>query len=275
MATYDFGCEVISDFTFDHCWKLLGQDRHQVHCALDGPDIDCQGTLWEATSPSLRTSSGRRISPDRSRHLFLEDIGEHPYASSECSIIAFAGVLAPAAGAGAGFVQRLRPMPNDNGYDFAAMVTHARERFDVPIYTGLPFGHCADKLTLPVGGQCALNVRSGTAQPCSRITARRADGAASFSHRLAEWARDEPQRPSAIRCSSSNSRCQISNGMASTPVADMRWPRIKGNAIGCGRLLPDGHIGRMAVDANWRGRGVGKAILERLIELARELGIPD
>jgi muramoyltetrapeptide carboxypeptidase LdcA involved in peptidoglycan recycling len=30
--------------------------------------------------------------------------------------------------------------------------------------TGLPFGHCADKLTLPVGGQCALNVRSGTAQ---------------------------------------------------------------------------------------------------------------
>jgi predicted GNAT family N-acyltransferase len=43
-------------------------------------------------------------------------------------------------------------------------------------------------------------------------------------------------------------------------------------AIGCGRLLPDGHIGRMAVLADWRGRGVGAALLFRLVELAREAG---
>jgi predicted GNAT family N-acyltransferase len=42
--------------------------------------------------------------------------------------------------------------------------------------------------------------------------------------------------------------------------------------IGCGRLLPDGHIGRMAVLADWRGRGVGAALLLRLVELAREAG---
>lgn len=45
-----------------------------------------------------------------------------------------------------------------------------------------------------------------------------------------------------------------------------------GAAIGCGRLLPDGHIGRMAVRAPWRGRGVGAALLERLVALARERG---
>jgi len=45
-----------------------------------------------------------------------------------------------------------------------------------------------------------------------------------------------------------------------------------GNAIGCARLLPDGHIGRLAVLAAWRGRGVGGALLERLIALARERG---
>jgi predicted GNAT family N-acyltransferase len=45
-----------------------------------------------------------------------------------------------------------------------------------------------------------------------------------------------------------------------------------GRAIGCGRLLPDGHIGRMAVLAPWRGRGVGSALLERLVALATERG---
>jgi predicted GNAT family N-acyltransferase len=45
-----------------------------------------------------------------------------------------------------------------------------------------------------------------------------------------------------------------------------------GRAIGCGRLLPDGHIGRVAVRAGWRGKGVGAALLERLIALASERG---
>jgi len=42
--------------------------------------------------------------------------------------------------------------------------------------------------------------------------------------------------------------------------------------IGCGRLLPDGHIGRMAVLAAWRGRGVGGALLGVLIGEARARG---
>ena len=33
----------------------------------------------------------------------------------------------------------------------------------VPVFTGLPFGHVPDKLTLPVGGECALTVRGGRA----------------------------------------------------------------------------------------------------------------
>jgi predicted GNAT family N-acyltransferase len=45
-----------------------------------------------------------------------------------------------------------------------------------------------------------------------------------------------------------------------------------GQAIGTGRLLPDGHIGRMAVLKAWRGRGAGKAMLRRLIDAARQRG---
>ena len=43
-------------------------------------------------------------------------------------------------------------------------------------------------------------------------------------------------------------------------------------AVGTGRLLPDGHIGRMAVVKPWRGRGVGSALLGRLVQAARERG---
>lgn len=45
-----------------------------------------------------------------------------------------------------------------------------------------------------------------------------------------------------------------------------------GVAIGCGRLLPDGHIGRLAVVLEWRGRGVGGALLEHFVALARARG---
>ena len=46
-----------------------------------------------------------------------------------------------------------------------------------------------------------------------------------------------------------------------------------GAAIGTGRLLPDGHIGRLAVLKKWRGKGVGAALFERLLNLAADAGM--
>ena len=46
----------------------------------------------------------------------------------------------------------------------------------------------------------------------------------------------------------------------------------EGKAVATGRLLPDGHIGRMAVLKQWRGKGVGGAILERLVAVAKDRG---
>lgn len=48
-----------------------------------------------------------------------------------------------------------------------------------------------------------------------------------------------------------------------------------GQPIGCGRLTPHHKIGRMAVLRDWRGRGVGVALLRELVAHARTQGWPE
>lgn len=49
----------------------------------------------------------------------------------------------------------------------------------------------------------------------------------------------------------------------------------KGVAVATGRLLPDGHIGRMAVRLSERKKGVGAAVLQALIEAAHARGFKE
>lgn len=65
--------------------------------------------------------------------------------------------------------------------------------------------------------------------------------------------------PAALEWDGRDPGCQHVLAMAET-----------GQPIGTARMQPDGHIGRMAVLAPWRGRGVGNALLIRLIRVAEE-----
>ena len=47
-----------------------------------------------------------------------------------------------------------------------------------------------------------------------------------------------------------------------------------GQPVGTGRLTPEQKIGRMAVLDPWRSRGVGAALLVRLIDIARSMSYP-
>lgn len=100
----------------------------------------------------------------------------------------------------------------------------------------------------------------------------------SFCVRRVDWARDheylrqireavfvrEQQVPSALEWDGSDGSCRHVLAEAA-----------HGAPIGTGRLLTDGHIGRMAVLAPWRGRGVGSAILTELVRWAAEQGMTE
>lgn len=50
---------------------------------------------------------------------------------------------------------------------------------------------------------------------------------------------------------------------------------LGGEAVGCGRILPNGHVGRICVMPQWRKQKVGTAIMEALLDEARTRGYPE
>jgi predicted GNAT family N-acyltransferase len=97
----------------------------------------------------------------------------------------------------------------------------------------------------------------------------------AFSIRGCTWAEGETELR-AVRDAVFVVEQQISDELEWDGIdADCRHALARdadGRPIGCGRLLPDGHIGRMAVIDTWRGHGVGSALLTHLITQAREQG---
>lgn len=169
MASYDFGAVEESAYTARHCWGLLGSDRYVASFDTPYPDaFACEGTLWGGNLALVAHLVGTPFFPRvEGGILFLEDIAEHPYRIERMLYqLHFAGVLARQKAVLLGSFTGYALAPNDQGYDFDAMLANVRSRLSIPIVEGLPFGHCPDKLTLPVGGKCALDVSDG----CARMT---------------------------------------------------------------------------------------------------------
>ena len=166
MATYDFGATTPSTFTLEQCFGVLGNDEWSIECAVDGPPaVAAHGVLWGGNLAMVAHLVGTPYFPDVAGGiLFLEDVAEHPYRVERMLYqLLHAGILARQRAVLLGAFTEYQLNANDGGYDLAAAIAHVRERVAVPIYTGLPFGHVPDKLTLPVGGQCDLTVTDGRA----------------------------------------------------------------------------------------------------------------
>ncbi len=166
-AAGDFGALEPSAFTIEHCFGLLDAPTHRVECELDGPAaFAASGTLWGGNLALVAHLVGTRYFPSVDGGiLFLEDVGEHPYRVERMLYqLLHAGVLERQRAILLGRFTEYELNGNDDGYDLAAVVMQLRSLLPIPVFTGFPFGHVADKLTLPVGGHCELAVGNGRAQ---------------------------------------------------------------------------------------------------------------
>lgn len=163
MLLADFGPEVVDPFMWEHFCGILHKPEYTV--AVSAPQTDgaswsgsVAGTLWGGNLAMLCSLLGTPFFPAISGGiLFLEDINEPPYRVERLLLqLAQAGILGAQRAILMGDFSGYRVTDYDNGYDLSSVFDYLRQRLGIPILTGLPFGHCSRKLTLPVGGQAEI-----------------------------------------------------------------------------------------------------------------------
>ncbi len=161
----EFGAPEPSAFAVEHFFGVLTNKQYAIDLQLVGPRADVSGRLWGGNLAMVAALIGTPYFPRvRGGVLFLEDVNEPAYKIERMFYqLAHAGVLQRQAAILLGDFAPITPMPNDNGFDLATVIERLREITDVPVFTGLPFGHSPRKLTLPVGGRARLIVKRGGA----------------------------------------------------------------------------------------------------------------
>ncbi len=163
LAVDDFGRESTDDVTTACFAEAMSGELEAVgfrtEPGFDG--LDRRGTLWGGNLTMLCSLLGTPHMPRvKGGVLFLEDVNEHPYRVERNLLqLLQAGVLGAQKAVLLGQFTAWKPSPLDRGYSFKSAVAALRERSTTPILTGLPFGHVATHVTLPVGRRVQVVVQ--------------------------------------------------------------------------------------------------------------------
>lgn len=116
--------------------------------------------LWGGNLAMLSSLVGTPYLPAiKGGILFLEDVGEHPYRIERMlTQLLHAGVLAQQKAVIFGQFSGYKLVPHDKGFKLAAVVAWLQSQIKARVLTGLPFGHVATKVLLPVGFKTTLAV---------------------------------------------------------------------------------------------------------------------
>jgi len=170
MFSYDF-CGQVSPFTWKHfhqaiensCLEIEVLSPQKIEKPL-GIDLSDQAVLWGGNLTMLTSLLGTAYMPTHEQvkggMLFIEDVNEHPYRVERMlHQLIDAGYLTEQRAILMGDFSAYKLSDTDRGYDLDKALTSIRHRLNgqVPILTDLPFGHCADKLTLPIGRFASLS----------------------------------------------------------------------------------------------------------------------
>lgn len=159
MLLSDFSVSEPVPFTVDDFFQCLGSRSHRVsQAATRNPSLNVSGTVWGGNLAMIMSLLGTEYFPRvEDGILFVEDVNEHPYRVERMLLqLMQAGVLARTRALVLGDFSSYQITPADNGYDFDAMVSYLRQTLPCPVLTGLQFGHCAKRVTIPVGARATL-----------------------------------------------------------------------------------------------------------------------
>ena len=114
--------------------------------------------LWGGNLAVLTSMLGTPYFPNiKGGVLFLEDVGEHPYKIERMLTQLFnAGVLQQQKAILLGQFTSYKLVPHDKGFKLKTVVERLRSQLKIPVLSGLPFGHVATKVLLPIGAKVDL-----------------------------------------------------------------------------------------------------------------------
>ncbi len=176
MLNFDFACQgeqgegvVPNAFMWEHFQKAMSERKLDCLIQVAQPFLKnsntgrASGMLWGGNLTVLSGLLGTPYLPSRQQTqggiLFLEDVNEHPYRIERMLMqLLDAGVLSNQSAILLGGFSAYRLYDNDRGYTLESAIDAIVKRLpeSIPVLTGLPFGHQAEKLTLPVGAQAHI-----------------------------------------------------------------------------------------------------------------------
>ena len=177
----DFGAEAGADDIMEACfndmvtgqgegngWKLPKKDISSAPENTAGKSANLleaayiveDSMLWGGNLTMLASLVGTPYMPlIKGGILFIEDIGEHPYRIERMlAQLLHAGILTQQKAIIFGQFSSYRLTPHDKGYKLASVVSWLQGLVDGKVLTGLPFGHVATKVLLPVGLRVTLTI---------------------------------------------------------------------------------------------------------------------
>ena len=163
MAAEDFGRELGLDAKADEANEITCETFDQaMHGELEAlgfrtearwDGFGTKGMLWGGNLSMVVSLLGTPHWPEiKGGILFLEDVNEHPFRIERMlTQLLNAGILGQQKAILLGQFTQYRAVPHDKGFKLQTVVDWLRTQVKVPVLTGLPFGHVATKVCLPVG----------------------------------------------------------------------------------------------------------------------------
>ncbi len=138
----------------------LGPANARLRCLKPGA---AQGPLLGGCLSMLCALMGTPYLPDLTGAiLFIEDIGEEPYRiDRQLTQLKHAGVLHKLAGLAIGRFEDCAPKGPAPSLTLEEVFEEVLSDVDIPVVSGLPYGHLPKKRTIPVGVQARLDAHGG------------------------------------------------------------------------------------------------------------------